>query len=279
MKTLINQIILMVSFWLCVERSQASDINVNISSNITDDLRTWTSGTNYPFGGFTTNLAGVSFYFSPFPGITNGLGVVYTGNGTVSAPITNNFPVNVTNAVTVFTLMNSSWGEPGYTNGKIAFYGSQGAYVSFNIVQGINIRDHRISGYTQIVSSNIMSIYWGPANICRNDSQGWMLPTNFLSQVLTNIQIRSFGNNPDGVATVAAITIRTNGPNITINKNGGQAICYWPSTPTNFILQTASSLQNPNWQVANPPFVTNNQFAAKNSLGNGQQFYRLISVP
>lgn len=267
-------------FALCIERSEASDINVNISSNITDDIRTWTSGTNYPFGGFSTNIAGVSFYISSFPGKTNGLGVVYTGIGTISAPSSNNFPVNVTNAVAIYTLINSSWGEPGYTNGTIDFYGSQGAHARFNLVQGINIRDHIISSFTQIVSSNIMSIYWGPTNKNRFDCQGWMLPTSFFAQVLTNIQVRSFGNDPDGVPTVTAITVRTTGPNLTIIKSGAQAACFWPSTPTNFVLQTAGSLQIPNWMnVANLPFVTNNQFVVTNPLIDSQRFYQLISVP
>lgn len=279
-KTLNSGAMLLACLALCAGNLQAGDINVNISSNITDDIRTWTSGAYYPPGGFSTNIAGVSFYISSFPGSTSGLGVVYTGSGTVTAPSVTNFPANVTNASTVYTLINSSWGEPGYTDGTIDFYGSQGAHASFDLVQGINIRDHRVSGYSQTISSNIMSIYWGPAQIVRFDCQGWMLPTSFYAQVLTNIQIRSFGNNPDGVPTVIAITVRTGGPILTIARAEKQAACYWPSTPTNFILQTATSFQNPNWtNVASRPFVTNNQFVTTNACIDSLRFYRLISLP
>ena len=266
-------------FALCIEGSRASDINVNISSNINADLRTWFHGTYFPPGGYSTNVLGISFYISSFPGSTNGLGIVDTGTGTPLAPSTNNFPVNVTNAVTVYTLINSAEGAYGYTNGTIDFYGSQNAHASFNLVQGINIRDDLNNTFNNIVSSNIMTIYYSSQQ-CRFDCQGWMLPVSFFSKILTNIQIRSFGNNPDGEPILIAITVRTNGPQLTIQKNGAQAACYWPSTPTNFILQTSATLQNPNWtNVANPPFVTNNQFAVTNALNGSQRFYHIISVP
>jgi hypothetical protein len=276
----INAIMLVSLFGLCLVRSQASDINVNISSNLTHDIRTWTGGANYPPGGFSTNVAGVSFYVASFPGSSNGLGVVVTGNGTVSSPVTNDFPVNATNAVTVYTLLNSTVGEFGYTNGTIEFYGSQGAHAGFNLVQGVNIRDHYNGNFNNLISSNIMSIYWGPANEDRFDGQGWMLPPDFFSQVLTNVQIRSFGNNPHGIATLVAITVRTSAPDLTIKDAGGQAACYWPSTPTNFILQTATSLENPNWtNVTSSAFVTNNQFVVVNAMTDPQRFYRVMSAP
>jgi hypothetical protein len=277
---LIN-VVLVIAFWgLCLVRSQASDINVDISSNITHDIRTWTGGTNYPPGGFSTNVAGVSFYVAGFPGSSNGLGVVVTGSGTSSAPLTNDFPVNVTNAVTFYTLLNSTVGKYGYTNGTIDFCGSQGAFAGFNLVQGDNIRDHYNGSFNNIISSNIMTLYWGLANEDRFDCQGWMLPPDFFSQVLTNVQIRSFGNNPNGVPTLIAITARTCAPDLTIQNSGGQAACRWPSTPTNFILQTAASLRNFHWtNVADLPLVTNNQYVVMNALVDSQRFYRVISVP
>ncbi len=256
-----------------------SDININISSYVTDNIRTWTDGTNYPFGGHYTNCAGITFYLAGFPGITNGLGVVYTGLGSVAAPKTNSFPVSMTNAVTVYTLMNSDTGKLGITNGTLDFYGAQGAHASFNLVQGLNLRDHFNGTYQNVVSSNIMSLYWGGKNV-RLDCQGWMLPTNFFSQALTNIQVRSFGNNPNGIPVVAAITVRTGAPGLALNPGGNQVVCSWPSSPTNFVLQTTASLNNPAWLTAtNPPPVSNNQFVLTNLTTLANQFYRLIAVP
>jgi hypothetical protein len=257
-----------------------SDINVNISHYLTDNIRTWTSGTNYPVGGFYTNYAGITFYLAGFPGITNGLGVVLTGVGTVAAPKTNNFPVNVTNAVTVYTIMNSEYGQAGKTNGTLEFQGAQGAHASFNLVQGFNLRDHYNGGFQNIISSNVMSLYWGASKSVRLDCQGWLLPANFYSQTLTNIQVRSFGNNPNGIATITAITIRTSGPEIAVKPTGNQVVCNWPSTPTNYVLQTAASLDNPAWFTAtNSAPILNNQFAVTNLVTATNQFYRLIAIP
>jgi hypothetical protein len=257
-----------------------SDINIIMSRYVTADIRTWSSGTNYPAGGFYANYAGITFYFMGFPGITNGLGIVLAGVGSVAAPKTNNFPVNVTNAVAVYTLMNSEYGKLGSTNGTLEFYGDQGAHASFNLVQGFNLRDHYNGGYQNTVSSNIMRLVWGASKSVRLDCQGWLLPAIFDSQTLTNIQVRSFGNNPNGIPTIAAITIRTAGPALALNPMGNQMVCGWPSTPTNFVLQTTPSLDHPAWMTAttSPP-VTNNQFVVTNLIALTNQFYRLIAVP
>jgi hypothetical protein len=272
--------LLIAALGICMERSQASDINVDISPCINSNIRTWTSGNYYPPGGFSTNVAGVSFYISGFPGSTNGVGVVYTGSGSVATPSVTNFPVTVPNAVTVYTLINSSWGQYGYINGTIDFYGSLGAHASFDLVQGINIRDHLNATFNNIIASDIMSLYWGPADIVRFDCQGWLLPPAFSSQVLTNVQIRSCGNNPNGVATVIAITVRTSAPVLTITRQMDQVACCWPSTPTNFILQTATSLIYPIWtNVSISPIIVNNQCVVTNALIEPHRFYRLISAP
>lgn len=257
-----------------------ADIHVMISPSVTDNLRTWTSGTNYPSGYSFTNYAGITFYLTGYPGITNGLGTVYTGLGSVTAPSITNFPVSITNAATVYTLMNSYDGQLGSTNGTMDFYGSQGAHARFEIVQGLNIRDHYNGTYQNMISSNFMSLYWGTNRQVRLDCQGWMLPTNFCTQTLTNIQVRSFGNRPNGVPTVAAITVRTTGPTMTVNQMGDQAVCFWPSTPTNYVLQTAAATSNPVWTTAaTAPSVANNQFAGASLISATNQFYRLISVP
>jgi hypothetical protein len=268
-----------------------NDINVIISPYLTDNIRSgqalssgggnWAlSATNYTSGGFYTNYAGISFYLAAFPGTNNGLGIVDTGLGTMAAPKTNNFPVDVTNAVTVYTLMNSIDGNLGSTNGTLEFYGSQGAHASFNLVQGFNLRDHNNGGDNNVVSSNLMSLYWGASKNVRLDCQGWMLPTNFFTQALTNIQVRSYGNNSTGVPILAAITIRTGAPVFTFNPVGNQAVFSWPSTPTNYVLQTTASLENPAWlSVTNPMLITNNQFVVTDLMNSTNQFYHLISVP
>lgn len=55
----------------------------------------------------------------------------------------------------------------------------------------------------------------------RLDCQGWLLPASFRAQVLTNIQVKSFGNNPNGVPTVTAITVQTNGPALALAVAAG----------------------------------------------------------
>jgi len=256
-----------------------NDINIILSPYITDDIRTWTHGTNYSIGGCYTNYAGISFFLAGYPGKTNGLGIIYTGLGSVATPKTNNFSVMVTNAVTVYTLMNSEYGKAGVTNGTLEFYGSQGAHVSFNLIEGFNLRDHNDGEFNNVVSSNVMSLYWGASNYVRLDCQGWMLPANFFAQALTNIQVRSYGNNPNGIPVVAGITIRTGAPGFTFQPLGNQAVVGWPSTPTNYALQATASLNSPVWLTATNPAVADNQFAVTNQMTLPGQFYRLIAIP
>jgi hypothetical protein len=271
--------LLLIALTVFLAPLKAADFKIDISQSVNFNYWTGASGTNNARGGTTTNIAGIPFAFTSFPGTSNGLGVVFMANGTASTPAITNFPVRVTNAVTVYTMINSSWGQYGATNGTIDFYGSEGAHARFHLVQGFNIRDHFNGPYNNSASSNLMSIYFG-SNVARNDVQGWMLPPSFLSQALTNIQLRSFGNNPNGTPVVTAITVRTSGPEVIVRNVGSKLTCYWPSSPTNFILQSTVSLENPEWRNAtNSPFITNNQFAITNAANSGQRFFRLISLP
>jgi hypothetical protein len=107
-----------------------------------------------------------------------------------------------------------------------------------------------------------------------------MLPTNFFSQTLTNIQVRCFGSPPNGVPVVAAVTVRTAGPVIVASQRGSQVVCLWPSTPTNYVLQTSTALNYPAWSaVTNSLVVTNNQVVVTNQMTPSNHFFRLISVP
>jgi hypothetical protein len=147
-------------------------------------------------------------------------------------------------------------------------------------VQGVNLRDHYNGNFNDIISRNTMSRYWGTSNNVRLDCQGWMLPAAFYSQALTNIQIKSFGNYPDGVPFLAAITIRTTGPVMTISQIGNQAVCSWPSTPTNYVLQTTASLENQDWiTTTNLPVIIGNHFVVTNLTAMTNQFYHLLAVP
>jgi len=258
--------------------ARGSDFLVDLSPYVTDNIRSSSgASTDYPPGPFTTSMAGIPFNLAGFPGTTSGLGVVSAGVGSFASPSISNFPVNVTNAVTVYTIINSTWGTFGSACGALEFFGSEGARVGFDLVEGFNIRDHNNGSFNNVVSTNIMSLYWGME---RFDCQGWMLPREFQSQALTNVQLKSYGNNPSGVPTLAAITIQSKGPVIDIRVSGGQATCYWPSTPTNFVLQAASSLENPIWSTAaNATAITNNQLVATSLVIASNRFYRLVALP
>jgi hypothetical protein len=127
---------------LSAASAHASQIQVDISGQVNSDLNTYSGGSNYPNGGTAININGIGFGLATFP-TTNDVGIVQTfeifGGG--AAPSSYTFGVNIPNVQTIYTVINSSFGQDGDTIGSVKFTGTSGVF-TFNLTEGLNVRDH-----------------------------------------------------------------------------------------------------------------------------------------
>ena len=118
---------------------------VDLDGVVNADLQTYGSGTLYPTGGTTLNVGGVPFTLANYPGGRTG---AIQLNGAPDQYIADSvdIPVNIADPSTVYTLINSFFGQAGFLDGALEFFGTGGAYAKFNLVQGTNIRDYDNDG-------------------------------------------------------------------------------------------------------------------------------------
>jgi hypothetical protein len=191
--------------------ARADLVTVPLTTPANANLRAYTDGFLYPVAPTTLTVGGVPFALTPFDGMPNSLGVGQTGAG---RPIID-IKTNIFGATTVYTLINSAFGEPGNTVGTVEFKGANGSDVKFNLTEGINIRDHFFNFFTNTVTDpTIVTATFGPGgfqNEVRLDRQTFVLPSSFASDTLTDIIL-----SPTAAATglagepfIAAVTVDT----------------------------------------------------------------------
>jgi hypothetical protein len=188
------------SFAALAKPVAAQYIPVDISTQFNSDLRTATGGSQYPIAPTTISVGGVPFDLKPLANTADSLGIVFSPLG----PYELVFPVNQPDAVAVYTLINSGFGEFGANNGLVEAIGTGGAYASFDLIQGTNIRDHVQNVFNNIVGPDIESAFYGSVRL---DRQVLLLPASFQGQTLTEIRITGTAGIPSGEPFVAAITV------------------------------------------------------------------------
>src|SRR5262249_50804341 len=147
---------------------------VNIDPEVNYNLQIYYAGGNYPLGGTTLDVGGVSFTLPHYPG--GGTGVIQTISASQASPSSFDIPVSVPSPVVVYTLINSAWGEFGYLDGSVEFFGMHDAYAKFDLVQGINIRDHAQTNYNNTIAPDTPTVSFGVNDIVRLDRQTFVLP-------------------------------------------------------------------------------------------------------
>lgn len=184
----------------------ADFVSVDLSAGINADIRTYTAGSGYPVGGQTLPFGGVPFALTLKAGAAGSLGAVQIpGNGQLTS---HSFPVSVPSALRLYTLINSTWGSLGVTNGTIEVFGTSGAYVSLSLVQGFNIRDHYQGPYQNVINDpTVVSTNY--ATGVRLDRQVIELPASFGGQTVTEVRFTGSGSNPLGAAFLAGATFET----------------------------------------------------------------------
>ena len=189
-----------LTFAALANPAAADYIKVDISSQFNADLRSSTGGTQYPIAPTTISVGGVPFDLEPLAETADSLGIVSSSIG----PYELVFPVNQPDAIAVYTLINSGFGTFGANNGLVEAIGTGGAYASFDLIQGTNIRDHFQNIFNNIVDPSIESAIYGSVRL---DRQVLMLPASFQGQTLTEIRITGTAGNPSGIPFVAAVTV------------------------------------------------------------------------
>ncbi len=186
--------------------AHAAQSQVDISGQVNANIQTYTNGNNYPQGPTSLTVNGIDFAIASFPG--GGVG----GTGVIqlqSATDTYTISVDETDIKAVYTLINSGFGEAGFTTGTLTFADSAGDSFVYNLTEGDNIRDHYDGFYV-----NDAPAAYGTANFdggVRLDAQQIVLPTSFWTSELTTI---TFAGAPDyglpnGEPFLAAVTTST----------------------------------------------------------------------
>lgn len=112
-----------ISFAASAKPVAAEFITVDISSQFNSDLRTANGGSQYPIAPTTIAVGGVPFDLKPLANTADSLGIVLSPLG----PYNLVFPVNQPDAVAVYTLINSGFGEFGANNGLVEAIGTGGS--------------------------------------------------------------------------------------------------------------------------------------------------------
>jgi hypothetical protein len=189
--------------------ARADFTSIPIGSQTNANILTYTGGSNYPVAPTSVSVAGVPFQLVTLQGTANTLGVIQTPEGNSSFTIL----TSVSGASNVYTLMNSAFGQSGEKIGSIEFKGLAND-VTFQIVEGNNIRDHFNGGFNNsamnIVSDPFQNGVQNPNGSDRLDMQTFVLPSGFASDTLTQIILSgTTAGFPQGEAFLAAATAQT----------------------------------------------------------------------
>jgi hypothetical protein len=200
------------------------------------DLNTFDHGSYYPHGGNLT-VGSVPFTLTTDPGGSGDSFVVEDpvvfGRTDPPGGAVFDIPVGVAGLRTVYTLMDSGWGVLGQNIASVEFIGSGGGDYKQTLVEGTNIRNHSygissLNLCNQIAPGTPTMTFTGggtggPGNEVHLDTQTWPLPAAFASQTLTDIKFITYGNVPNGVPFLAALTVSTSlpGPVTWTNPSGG----------------------------------------------------------
>ncbi|MCG2672787.1 PEP-CTERM sorting domain-containing protein [Bradyrhizobium sp. GCM10023182] len=154
---------------LPISLAQASQVQIDLSSQVNADLSTYSGGFNYPAGGTSLTIGAATFGLASYPGGSH-LGAVQT-LGQDNLPTSFVFGgLNITGVQTIYSLVNSAFGANGATTGQFIFTGTGGTF-TFSLTEGVNIRDHFNDGFINTATSLYGSAYYGSSNEDRLDAQ------------------------------------------------------------------------------------------------------------
>lgn len=166
-----------------------------------------TNGSTFPAGAL--NLGGVPFVI---PGGPNnywaGGAAANFGSGTVSLTV----PIGVYGVRSVFTILNSMWGQFGPDAYLfLTFTGSSGAHEEVRLVGNIDVRDYNNDGGDNAINGTSTIQVWSNGKGQRLDRQQHILAKEFATQTLASVTLTDTGNEVFSRAILAALTVSTCG--------------------------------------------------------------------
>jgi hypothetical protein len=184
--------------------------SISIAGDVNSNVRTYTDGNNYPIAPVVNTVDGVPFQLVPLSKSANSLGVIQTPDGKTSSFT---IPAGVAGVTKVFTLINSTFGQAGIDVGSIEFKGMKGSDVTFQLVEGNNIRDHFQNVFensaTNVFKNPYLNGVQNPSGPDRLDMQTFTLPASFANDTLTEIIFKGLGKGTQGDPFMAAVTVET----------------------------------------------------------------------
>jgi|GEM_PF-3341343 len=184
--------------------SHATYVTVDMSSSANHGFN-W----DYPFNPPTT-LAGIPFNF----------GNDYKFYDFATTPdimsVTFNAGFTVEDTLTAYLLLNTGWGSPDFTAGRVSFLTGSQQQFGFDLIGGTNIRDWNHSRYVNTVSDpnskEVFTVDYVLIDQIAHNSQGRIdmltveLPASFIGDSLAAIQFDDFGTNGFSRLRVEGIT-------------------------------------------------------------------------
>ncbi len=197
--------LVLVQMIFVISVARANQIQIDISSLVNADIRTYTGGTNYPVAPVTlTDPSGVNFNLVPYGSTPNSLGVIQTVTAPSSFDVTTS--TSIGSSSKVYVLMNSAFGVSGKNIATLEFKAANGATDSIDIIEGTNIRDHYNDGYNNSATDILHTFNYSSDRL---DEYAYTLPSSFDNTTLTDIILSSTldAGNPNGEAFLAAATL------------------------------------------------------------------------
>ncbi|MFO1369345.1 MAG: hypothetical protein U1F46_10150 [Marinagarivorans sp.] len=163
------------------------------------NIKTWSDGGQYnAYFPSASTLGGVPFNLQQNSAGNNSF------VGTLS------IPVDIYGVTSIYTLMNTAWGQFGAEVGSLTAIGSAGAMQTFTLIEGDNIRDHFYGNYVNSLSATYVtpSVIGGrQAGSAHIDMQAFTLNAAFSHQILTTVVFNGAGGNPQGMPFIAGLSV------------------------------------------------------------------------
>ena len=116
-------------------------------------------------------------------------------------------PVNQFGVTTVHTLINTYFGISGLS-GRVEFFGTGGAYHSFDLLGNVHVRDHFTSLFTNSIDGVVAREVFGLGGL-RVDSQRFALTDAFADQTLQTIRLTDFGSDSTSRLWLLGLTVES----------------------------------------------------------------------
>ena len=238
----------------CAGWVQAGHISIDISGFANQPFNYFAGGNTIPTGPQQYN--GVPF------NIPSGKVNAWAGFSAGSHKVTSvTIKPNVLGATTVYTLMNTVWGQPGPSSyASITFNGSNGATFTKNLAGGTDLRDFAgPSSFEDSIQPPTMNAWTGPlydgTHFHRLDQQTFSLPAAFAGQTLSSIVVVDSGDNLTNFQRVLLAALTVDGVSspsgLTISSGNQQTGVGGTALPTNLavVVNGSGGLKIPGVQV------------------------------